>query len=544
MDFTEQLDSALVIEQQPLAQSHIKYTLQSLGFKHIDFADRAQLAIQALETRNYDLVLCAFDLNRGADGYQLFERILEEKLIGTATTFVFLSSENDMPLSQSIIELKPDDFLLKPFNGKELELRLKRVLLKKIILKDVFVAIDNQTYKKAISALNEHISTNRFPKWIPYLMKLKGEIITYTQNWPLAEAFYEKVSRVQDAPWAKFGLIESLLHQQKIEPAKAMLKDMLDNPKTKLQALDLMAQICQQDKAFELALSHIKQAAELAPRNINRQQQVVELARLTHDFELQHNMCASIVRHARYSIHDCPETYLSAVRAAVDYGLTCLNQDEINQLAISSENILQSMRRHFPGIPLTEQIQVAQARILNMKNEPMQAKKLLFENIDAKGIYYVDDLEDALDKAKAFHEMGFHADSQKLFSEIARVCEQKNPAPVFAEYIRNEQQLRIDIKQSPKQLNNQAVGYFSRGNYQGAYEAFTAAFRLMPKNPSIALNLMQTIVEHHHLDLHDEDVRSQLNACQAVLTEHSLSEEQNTRLAKLNQMLDAKRVPV
>ena len=217
MDFTEQLDSALVIEQQPLAQSHIKYTLQSLGFKHIDFADRAQLAIQALETRNYDLVLCAFDLNRGADGYQLFERILEEKLIGTATTFVFLSSENDMPLSQSIIELKPDDFLLKPFNGKELELRLKRVLLKKIILKDVFVAIDNQTYKKAISALNEHISTNRFPKWIPYLMKLKGEIITYTQNWPLAEAFYEKVSRVQDAPWAKFGLIESLLHQQKIE---------------------------------------------------------------------------------------------------------------------------------------------------------------------------------------------------------------------------------------------------------------------------------------------------------------------------------------
>mgnify|MGYP000321054111 CR=1 FL=1 len=544
MDFSEQLNSALVVEQQPLAQSHIKHTLQSLGFKHIDFADRAHLALQSLSSRNYELVLCAYDLNRGADGYQLFERIMDEGLLSSATTFVFLSSENDMPLSQSIIELKPDDFLLKPFTGKELELRLKRVLLKKIVLHDVFEAIDKQAFKKAISALNEHISTNRNPKWIPYLMKLKGEIIVSAQNWPLAEKFFAKVCQVNDYPWAKLGLIESLLHQQKLEEAKSMLKDMLETPQYRLQALDLMAQICKRDKNFDQALEHIKQASAIAPRNVNRQQQVASLARLTHDFELQYNASTSIVRHARHSIHDTPETYLSAVRAAIDYGVTCLNQDEVNQLALNSESILHSMRRHFPGIPLNEQIQVAQARILNMKNESDKAKKLIFENIDAKGIYYIDDLEDALDKAKAFHEMGFHTDSQRLFSQIATVCDKHDDALLFNEYIKNEQQLRVEIKQSPKQLNNQAVGFFSRGNYQGAYEAFRAAFRLMPRNISIALNLMQTIIEHKHLDLHAEEVQEQIKNCQRVLRENELSDEQRTRLSKLNQMLHERRVPL
>ena len=75
MEIKEQLSAALVIEQQPLAQSHIKYALHSIGFKQVEFADRAQIALNALSNHQYDLVICAFDLSRGADGYQLFDQL-------------------------------------------------------------------------------------------------------------------------------------------------------------------------------------------------------------------------------------------------------------------------------------------------------------------------------------------------------------------------------------------------------------------------------------------------------------------------------------
>ncbi|MDC2888270.1 response regulator [Psychrosphaera algicola] len=174
MDLTHSLQAALVIEHQALAQSHIKYSLLNLGFKSIEFADRATMAIKALHKSHFDLILCAYDLNRGADGYQLFERIIEEGLLKSTTAFVFMSSENDLPLSQSIIELKPDDFILKPFTAKELELRLKRILSKKLTLRPVFEAIDDDEFDGALNLLNEQLAKNAKPKWVPYLLKLKG----------------------------------------------------------------------------------------------------------------------------------------------------------------------------------------------------------------------------------------------------------------------------------------------------------------------------------------------------------------------------------
>lgn len=527
-----------MVEQQALAQSHIKYSLQNLGFKRVDFADRANQAVKSLSHHNYDLVLCAYDLNKGADGYQLFERLLNEKLIGTSTTFVFMSSENNLALSQSVIELKPDDFLLKPFTSKELELRLKRVLLKKLKLREVFAAIDKKQFSTAIELLNQHIANNTQPRWIPYLLKLKGEIITLTENWPLAEKFYTQVCRVNAYPWAKLGWIDALFKQNKLEAAEKLLKTMMDDPQNRLSTLDLMSQICQQNQQFDRAINLVKEAVKIAPRNIERQQQVVDLARLTHDFETQYNASNSIVRHLKHSIHETPESYLSAVRSAIDYGLTTMNEDEIDKLATSSEKLLYNIKHSFPGIVLTEQIEVAQARIHHLKNETDKAKRIIQNNLDDKGIYFIDDLEDALDKAKAFHELGFHRDSELLFDAIATACEHQEPNAVFSQYIKNEKQLRIEIKDSPKQLNNRAVGFFQRGDFQGAFNAFKAAFKVMPRNPSIALNLMQSIIEHTGITNDSAEAVNLINRCQNVIRQTKLSDDQQQRFEKLNEMLE------
>ncbi len=540
-ELKKQLQSALIVEQQSLAQSHIKYSLQHLGFEKIDFVDRAHLAIDALQKRQYQLVLCAYELNKGADGYQLFERMHKESLLPCSTAFVFMSSENDIQLTQSIIELNPDDFLLKPFTSKELESRLRRVLTKKIALKPIFDFIGEKKFDQALVKLNDYISQNDNPKWMPYLMKLKGEILFEKKDWSAIEQFYQSVLRVKVFSWAQLGLVECYINKNKYAKAQFMLSDLINNPSTRLHALELLVKLCEENEDYNDALQHLKKAAELAPRNIGRQRHLNDIARLTSDFECQYLANNNIVRNVKHSVHETPEVYLNAVRANIDYGLTSFNEQEVQRLAQQSQHILDGLKKKFPKVPLSEKIDIATARIHHLKNEPDLAKKILTEQMEAQPEYFVDDLEDALDLAKALHELGFHKDSQKIFEEIA-VEAKTNANLLFSKFIGTEKQLREDVKQSPKELNNNAVGFYSRGKLKEALDAFKTAFRVMPKNPAIALNVMQTIAESQFLDLNLKETKDLLARCEIAISEAVLSDEQGERLLKIKKMLLEERI--
>lgn len=541
IELKQQLQSALVVEQQSLAQSHIKYSLQHLGFERIDFVDRAHLAVESIKKREYQLILCAYELNKGADGFQLFERLHAQSLLKPGTCFVFMSSDNDLQLSHSIIELGPDDFLLKPFTAKELEQRLKKVLFKKVALSEVFNSMADKDLGSALLKLNTFISKNEFPNWRSYLMKLKGELLKEQLNWQESATFYKSVLTVKPFQWAQLGLVESHLHLNQFTEAQQLLSELIDARATRLPALELMSELCELNDQFDEALHHLKQATELAPRNIERQQHLYNLARVTYDFESQYQSSNSIVRNLRNSVYETPDAYLTAVRANVDYGLTSFNETEVTRLAQQSQHILDNLKKKFPKQELSDQIGVATARIHFLKNEPSKAKKIIEAQLQDNEVTDISNLEDALDLAKALHELGFHKDSEMMFEHIAEASQQ-SPNLLFSKFIGAEKQLREDIKSSPKQLNNDAVGYYTRGNLKEALTAFGNAFKVMPKNPSIALNLLQTMSESQFLDFASPDVTDLLDQCQATIDGAKLNDEQAERYKKLKQKLQEERI--
>ncbi|GAB2995538.1 response regulator [Psychrosphaera aestuarii] len=540
-ELKDQYLSALVVEQQSLAQSHIKYSLQHLGFDRIDFVDRAHLAIEALQKRQYQLILCAYELNKGSDGYQLFERFTKQGLMHISTTFIFMSSENDMSLSQSIIELEPDDFLLKPFTSKQLESRIQRALIKKLTFKPVFECLEKQNISGALEHIDQFISANTHPNWTPFLIRLKGNILKQEKDWQKAEAFYQSVLKIRYFSWAQLGLVECYMHLNRLPEAKHLLDELVDNPSTKLQALDLLAFLCEKDKDWENALSYIKDASLLSPRNIERQKYLIDLARITQDFESQYLASNNIIRHLRYSMYEAPGLYLNAIRANIDYGLTTFNETEVSRLAQQSQHILDNLKRKFPKTPLNEQIDIATARIHFLKNESEKAKHLIKMKIDDNREFVVDDLEDALDFAKALHELGFYRDSEKVFSEIVKESASLTN-PLFSLFINAEKQLREDVKSSPKELNNNAVGFYTRGKLNEALKAFKTAFRVMPKSPAIALNLLQTIAESQFLDLSSSDVQTLIEQCKNTINSANLNDEQTLRYNKIKASLTEERV--
>jgi len=100
-----------------------------------------------------------------------------------------------------------------------------------------------------------------------------------------------------------------------------------------------------------------------------------------------------------------------------------------------------------------------------------------------------------LDRAKALHEVGMKKESLAILDAISsRQDEENDELNLMATYLKQEKQEKEAITLSPKILNNTAVAQYKRGNLEQSYTTFAQAFRVMPKNPSIALNYLQAIV--------------------------------------------------
>jgi len=72
----------------------------------------------------------------------------------------------------------------------------------------------------------------------------------------------------------------------------------------------------------------------------------------------------------------------------------------------------------------------------------------------------------------------------------------------------------------------------------GAFNAFNSAFKLMPQNPSIALNLMQTIVESKDKKMRIKESQKLINRCEKVLKRSKLNDEQSARFKRLQNKLN------
>ncbi|CAH9049965.1 hypothetical protein PSECIP111854_00423 [Pseudoalteromonas sp. CIP111854] len=520
----------LIVEEQPLALSYMKRSLEQLSFRDIQLAESSTVAKEQCKTHSFELIICSFDLTNGQDGYQLYEELKHKKLIKKTTAFIFVSAETSPTVVHSILELAPDEFLVKPFSIKELKIRIDRVLKRKHALKSIYAFIDDGNDSKALKLIDADLDKQNHA-YSPILLKLKGEILLRLKRTDDAKHFYKSALELQKFTWAKIGLIETLIINNEDTLAQRMLASMIEHPETRLVALNLLGKLEVKLNLLEQAQQRLKEASSIAPRNISRQKSLGRIASLNHDYESNYNAMKEIALYAKNSIHDGPDVYLNAVRAGIDFALTTDQSEQIQRVTRQSQQYLGDLKKQFPDASNQAQIDVLHARIHYLKDESKKARQLIEQLDDEPAIHSVDA---ALDKAKAFHELGFQNKAQHLFTQIIEHCKHHKQVsdPITMRYIEQQQQERRDITMGPKELNNHAVNQFKRGQLEVAMEAFTQAFRIMPRNTSIALNLLQCMLDHTGKS--GGTFNSALaKKCYQTLSTMPLDAEQHERFAKL-----------
>lgn len=132
--------------------------------------------------------------------------------------------------------------------------------------------------------------------------------------------------------------------------------------------------------------------------------------------------------------------------------------------------------------------------------------------------------------------LGYKELALAILDNIEQRCladEQENS--LLLHYIKQEKTEKSATAHSPKALNNLAVSYYQQGNTQQALSAFRQAFTVMPKNPAIALNLIQTTASEIRAKRQQNNVatRELLFNCMTTIETARLTEEQHDRYQKL-----------
>ena len=522
----------LIIDDQSLSQSYLRYALEQLGYHNISYADRAQTALNLCKQNNYELIICAYNLPKGKDGYQLFEELKATGLHKLSCGLIFISAETEPALVHSVLELQPDEFLAKPYVIRDLQQRIERVLRRKQQLRPVYEQLEHQQYNAALNLLNQQLTQAELHKLFPLFLKLKGDILLLQQKYTEALTFFNAMLQIQPFGWARIGKVRCLLHINDETHAFAELELMLARTETRLFALDCLSELEFRQQHYQLAQQHILAAADIAPRNLLRQQKLLQLSRLNHDYEMQYRAARDMVKFARHSMHEQPDLYFNLARASIDFALSSEDSEQQSRLNRQATLSLNTVQRQFGQQNLSEAQQVLQARLLYLQDHRDKARQLLAELSEQNEI---DSLEDALDKAKALHEVGLSDASRNLFNRISQYCRQQQPEPALAAYLMQEQQERSAMAHGPRELNNNAVRLYQHGNWQEAFSAFSLAWQVMPKNAGIALNLWQTLLTSPRPLCSALQRQQLLQQCQQLIESSKLKTDQLQRYEQLKQ---------
>ena len=522
----------LVIDNQGLVHDVVASALHEIGIKNVSSAFNAFHAKRLCEARQFDFVLLSFNVSHDKDGFHLFEELKHLNHINDTTTVVFLSAETSPELVNCIVELQPDDFWVKPLQRNKIESRLDYLIQVRLKLHKMLYCMQIGDYSTAMYYAERQLKDALLSEYHTRIKRLIGDCLLQLRDYETAEDYFRGLLQSMDHAWVHIGLTRSLLRQDELEEAQLLVDDLLQRPDTRFLTYDLLAQYFIEKEQFDIAYEQMKEASRLAPRNIERNKRLWDLARLNHDKKGQLSAVQNMAKFAKNSIHDSPQLTLNVIRSTIDLA-TSLGNAETERYLQKAESELEELKQQ-KGMQsqLGEQIDVVKARVLCLRDDKRSAEKLMKDrSASTEGL----SMEDSLDKMKAFHELGMREHCVSILDKLRKQIEGDTfTSQVVNEYLNQESIERSEIQFTTKELKQMATVNYKENRLNPAYNNLLQALTLSPKDKQIALSLLKVITQIHLDDnLSDEQMKSAKRAAKVLLS----SELSTTQAEKRDQYI-------
>jgi len=482
----------LLIDDNLLVHDTLKSALRDLGIQYVKCTENAYYGVRLCDKTKFHVVICSFNVNSDKDGFHLLEELKFKGYVNKTTVLIFLSTETSEALVNSIVELQPDDFWVKPLAYKKVQQRLIHTLQTKKQLFNLYRAIDTKQYSKAVYFAERYLLDESLEKYHANILRMKGDALLSLLEFKVAECFFQELLTKHKYAWVYLGYVKSLLKQGRIDEINQLLEKLSKNPETRFGVHDLLAQYYIEQEQYDCAYDEIKKATALSPRNIERNKKSWDLARLNHDHEGQYIATRNIVQQAKNSIHDSPALILNVIRSSIDLA-NAITDERSNKVLLQTDKYIDQLENDYGEVEeFKQQLLVVKARLHNVREQSDKATALVENHVNLKASTQI---EDNLDKVKVFHELGMREEAIKMLDAISnQVSGDSLTSQVINKYIQQETIERAEINFTPKQLSEMAVEHFEKKRMQPALDAIEQALRLTPNNIKLTMSLLKILL--------------------------------------------------
>ncbi|MCL1147850.1 response regulator [Shewanella marinintestina] len=274
----------LVIDDAPTFLFTIKSMLVKLGFLEVNVltAKSAKLALDLASNKQFDVIICDFNFGTGMNGKQLFEEFKHLKLLTDESVFVLVTGDNSAATVRPIIELKPDEYLLKPFNAITLKQRLSMAIRRRHKLAGLYAAERLLDAEQGLQLCDEMAPFH--PEYYFVIERFRGVFLTILQRHEQAKSVYQSTLAKKDLDWAKVGLANSLANLGQITEAEKIINQLLIASPNDTQVKTEAAYIKLKDSDIPAAISHLELASQIVPGNSERELIIVNLCLSVEDY--------------------------------------------------------------------------------------------------------------------------------------------------------------------------------------------------------------------------------------------------------------------
>ena len=502
----------LIIDDQTLVHQSLGNALADLGVANVKYAENAYYALRLCEQQQFHVVICAFNVKSDKDGFHLLEEMKFKGYVTKRTVLIFLSADTAETVVNSIVELQPDDFWVKPISPGYIQNRLSHILDVKQTLYNLYCAFDHKQFSKVIYYADRHLLDTSLAKYHANLQRMKGEALLALREFSAAQTFFQDLLKQYKYSWVYLGYVKSLLKQHKLAEITDLLKTLQDKLETRFATYDLLAQYYIEQQDYRMAYQEIKKAVKLAPRNIERNKKLWDLARLNQDHEGQYLATQAMAKYARNSIHDSPQLSLNVIRAGIDFASTLPNEHSAKIVKQTEKYLTELEQSPHAVSELREQLIIAKARLYNVRDQRELAERLVDGHVSVRPTAC---LEDNLDKVKVFHELSQREEALVLLSAVQQqIATDGLTGQVVSRFIEKELETRSEIHFTAKQLNQMAVEHFNRCRYDAAIMALEQALALTPNSARVLISILKVLVASQRKSA--LDIEHQLLAEQTV----------------------------
>ncbi|PTC04305.1 response regulator [Vibrio mediterranei] len=269
--------NALIADDSPVMLSSIRRILFGMGFKDsnvVHVKDPKAVLYQA-KKEAFDVVICDFNFMNRLNGRQIFEELNHYGLLKDTSVFMMVTGESSAKVVRAIIELMPDEYLLKPFNATYLNKKLSRAINRRKALGKLYGAHNNKEYEKGLTLCDELEFDHH--KYYSLIQKFRGEFLRHLNRYREAKELYEGLLEDNDTEWANVGLVDSYIEMGDVIKAQSLINEYLEKVPSSVSMLNMSAKSDIYSSDIPSAVKKFEYLSEISPGNPDRELVIANL---------------------------------------------------------------------------------------------------------------------------------------------------------------------------------------------------------------------------------------------------------------------------